>query len=529
MFLKNTVKNKIWWLVAGCMMISLALNILFHSGLCFNADEAAFGYNAYSILKTGRDEYGTLAPLRLKSFGDYKMPLYSYLSVPFIATMGLNEVSTRALNSLIAFLFPLVVFLLTKELFKNSKVALLASFLTAVCVGLQIVGRQAHEGYLTAFLITTATLFFLRQSKLFFVFLLLSLFGYQSSRLFALFFIGWSLINTIQKKTTKLFLVLLIVICAIGFFPDLVYKPARVSNLLFFNTPGFSLMVNELRGEGGSFLMYNKLTMGIKQVTINYLAYLSPEFLTIQGDENYRFGFPGYMSPITVVEYFGVLIGIFFMFAKKEKWRYFIFSMLLITPIPAALSWAGISLTRSLFMLIPILILSSYGFINFFESMPRKYRALSIILIGGAFAFFLFYNWNFYLFHYPQRALAIRGSQCGYRALSEYIEKAYPSHEAIYISKENGEPYIFQLFYLAFDPATYQKQAHLSAPDEYGFGQVESFDKFKFNFEASPKEKTYLLIGTPEDFKSHKDLDSKKKTSIKVGTEELFQIYDKST
>ena len=25
---------------------------------CLNADEAAFGYNAYSILKTGKDEFG---------------------------------------------------------------------------------------------------------------------------------------------------------------------------------------------------------------------------------------------------------------------------------------------------------------------------------------------------------------------------------------------------------------------------------------------------------------------------------------
>ena len=34
-------------------------------------DEAALGYNAYSILKTGRDEYGQYFPLIFKSFGDY--------------------------------------------------------------------------------------------------------------------------------------------------------------------------------------------------------------------------------------------------------------------------------------------------------------------------------------------------------------------------------------------------------------------------------------------------------------------------
>ena len=36
-------------------------------------DSAEIGYNALSILRTGRDEYGALMPLRLKSFGDYKI------------------------------------------------------------------------------------------------------------------------------------------------------------------------------------------------------------------------------------------------------------------------------------------------------------------------------------------------------------------------------------------------------------------------------------------------------------------------
>ncbi len=34
-------------------------------------DEAALGYNAYSVLKTGKDEYGKVLPIIFKSFGDY--------------------------------------------------------------------------------------------------------------------------------------------------------------------------------------------------------------------------------------------------------------------------------------------------------------------------------------------------------------------------------------------------------------------------------------------------------------------------
>ena len=64
-------------------------------------DEASLGYNAYSILKTGRDEYGELLPMVFKSFGDYKPGFYVYLTVPFVAVLGLNEWSVR-LPSVIA-------------------------------------------------------------------------------------------------------------------------------------------------------------------------------------------------------------------------------------------------------------------------------------------------------------------------------------------------------------------------------------------------------------------------------------------
>src|SRR5947208_1068171 len=58
-------------------------------------DEASMGYNAYSILKTGADEYGNALPLSFRSFDDYKPPVYIYLTVPAIAIFGLNEFAVR--------------------------------------------------------------------------------------------------------------------------------------------------------------------------------------------------------------------------------------------------------------------------------------------------------------------------------------------------------------------------------------------------------------------------------------------------
>lgn len=63
-------------------------------------DEAALGYNAYSILKTGRDEHGVFMPVLFESFGDWKPGLYIYATVPFVATLGLTEFSVRLPSAL---------------------------------------------------------------------------------------------------------------------------------------------------------------------------------------------------------------------------------------------------------------------------------------------------------------------------------------------------------------------------------------------------------------------------------------------
>src|SRR5258706_10515409 len=79
-------------------------------------DEASIGYNAYSILKTGADEYGNKLPSTIRSFGDYKPPVYIYLDVPSVAFFGLNEVGVRFPSALFGSLSVLVMYFLAKEL-----------------------------------------------------------------------------------------------------------------------------------------------------------------------------------------------------------------------------------------------------------------------------------------------------------------------------------------------------------------------------------------------------------------------------
>ncbi|MBI5127447.1 phospholipid carrier-dependent glycosyltransferase [Candidatus Roizmanbacteria bacterium] len=507
------------------LSVGLFLYKLTSSPPCLNADEAANGYDAYSILKTGKDQYGNSLPLRLKSFGDYKLPLLTYLSIPFIGLFGLNEFGVRMVNFPFVLFFPFVVYLLTIELFNKKSTGVLAAFLLAFTPGLQLLSRQAHEGYLTAFFLTLSFYLFLKffkkQNVLNFSFFILSflltLFGYHSSRLWAGFFLLVSIFYVFKKKIKWFFPVLLVIVISIFGATDLTNNPTRIQNLLFFKNLGFSLKINELRAEGGSRLIYNKLTMGIKDVTSEYSRYFSPQFLAISGDENYRFGFPG-ISPMTPVEYVFIFIGFYFLFRNKEKWRYLITFMFLFSPASAALSWAGLSVTRSIFIFIPALIISAYGMI----SLLNRKNLLLILLIIIGYLLFNFYSWDFYLNHYPKRATVIRSWQCGYKKLTSYVSAKYKNFDRFYVTKKNGQPYIFFLFYLNYPPTLYQQSAQLTAPDVYGFGQVESFDKFVFDL-PEKTVKNSVLIGFPDDFT---DLEKPHLKEIKVDQEEIFLIKE---
>src|ERR687884_248633 len=79
-------------------------------------DEAALGYNAYSIYHTGRDEYGKFLPVVLRSFDDYKPALYTYFIIPFLPVLDLTVATVRLPSVLFGILTVLATYYLVKEL-----------------------------------------------------------------------------------------------------------------------------------------------------------------------------------------------------------------------------------------------------------------------------------------------------------------------------------------------------------------------------------------------------------------------------
>ena len=524
-----------------CIFLSIFFNFYKQNDVpgCLNADEAAFGYNAYSILKTGRDEFGAFLPLRLQSFNDFKLPLYSYLSIPFIAFGGLDIFSTRLLNKLIGILFVPLVYLVVYEISKKKKIALIASFLTAISPWIMILSRQAHEGVLSAFFVLLAVYFIIKFENGFEIrsllfangSLILSAFSYHTGRIFLVGLVlyqSWLFLKRFKdEKKTQLMrfgAVVLILTFMTPFLIDGLYGANRVKSLLFFQRSGFQQQLDEYLNEHPNRIMHNKGTASIQDVTIRYLSQFSTDFFIRFGDTNPRFGFER-LSLITPVEYIFLLIGLYYLFKHNAKFKGLILLLILITPLGNALTWQENSLARTYFLIFPIIFVVAYGAYSFYKQ--KTHPNIKIFLLISTSFMFLFYlvnTWDLYLNHYFKRALVTRAWQCGYKDLTTYINNRYENFDKVYITKKHGQPYIFLLFFNQFPPDSYWLSATKSEPDEYGFTQVEGFDKFIFDMPQDLRQEKIVVIGYPDDFQDA-NLNGDKIHKVMYGHEEMFWIY----
>src|SRR3989344_4388137 len=95
-------------------------------------DEASIGYNAYSILKTGKDEWGDFFPLHFRAFGEFKLPVFIYSTLLFIKIFGLNEFSIRFTSVLFSLGAVILTYLIAKKIYNNLAVALFASLFVSI-------------------------------------------------------------------------------------------------------------------------------------------------------------------------------------------------------------------------------------------------------------------------------------------------------------------------------------------------------------------------------------------------------------
>ena len=464
------MKRTILLLIIIALGFGLRIFLIEKRPLGFTWDEAALGYNAYSLLKTGRDEYGKILPIVLKSFGDYKPGLYAYFTVPGVAVLGLNEFATRLPSAIFGTLLIIVVYLLTRNVF--------AALLLAIMPWAIHFSRGAWEANLALFLTTLAALLFVKKrywlSTLFFG---LTFWSYQGAKMFTPLLI-LSLLLIYRPSLKLLFkplilLILLILPILLGFRT----QSGRLKVFSVFSYTRSAQAIAEIRNQDREnswiFPLFHSEIVDLGRGIIQrYLNHLSPYYLFFAGDwQSLRHSIP-YYGYLHIPEIITILMGLVVLLKTNSRLTKLLIAWLLLAPIPSALSRDLVSGIRSLPMIIPLSIISGIGLSKLFESKKL------ILFYSPALLLSLFYFLDLYFVHSPKFTAA--DFVYPYRPALQLIKPLLSQYQKVVFTTQLGQPYIFTLFYLQVDPHLYQAQAKLSENSQGDTGEVNKFDKFDY-------------------------------------------------
>ena len=419
-------------------------------------DEAAIGYNAYSILKTGKDEYGQRFPLYFRSFGDYKMPLYIYSSILPVKLFGLNPFAVRFVSALVGSLTIIVIFYFVKLIFpeKGHSFALLNCFLFALSPWSIFFSRGAFEANLGLFLLILSLYFQLRAMKsektLFFVFstvlFALSTYSYHTEKYLApILFVG--LVGAYLMKKQKDKKACLKSLFFFAFFILLIFP-----HIFFFSSAAGQSRISSLSIAKRQFMILQPLSL--------YTAYFSPRNLFFDPDPDKQRSIPelSVFYPWMVIPF---IWGLYLFFKKKINTKKVLLFILLISPIPASFANDPFSTIRAYPLIVPLTVMISLGIEQLLLLLKRNIFKAFFFLLILFFSLISLYRNLFVLF--PRE----RFDYWNY-GFSQVIERIKTTTAPkILINDPKGISYIELLFFLKYPPLDYQIQTIKNRPQNY--------------------------------------------------------------
>lgn len=471
-------------------------------------DEASIGYNAYSVLKAGGDEYGELPILSHRAYDDWRRATYLYLTSPFIALFGLNAVSIRLPAAILSIItvwatYNIVLSLFSKNSAFSPKIALTTAFLLAISPWHIYISRLGHESntYLSFFVI--GVLFFLQGEKnksksrllLSVLFFAMSLVSYYAGQVFiplfvvSLFFIFRKSLLSIFGFSKKTFVILFIFfILLIPIFRGVFSQDAliRFQGTSIFR-PEAHWQRQELQKELRikaienkdiiARILNSKYLFPFQVFKEGYTSHFRPEWL-ISNSLAEPFKIPR-MGLLYAWEIPLIIIGIIFLFFNSmidSREKKLIFSWFFLSPLPAAIATQAPHAMRS-YSFLPIWqIFAAVGLVYLFH----KLKKLNIVILF-AFVFCALINLSalyknyFIVFPWEQSASF-------HYALSKTIPYVLSQQnkyrKVVFSNTENlYQSYMLFLYYSRYDPLLYQKQGGTKSG---GYAQTHSFGKFEF-------------------------------------------------
>lgn len=486
-------------------------------------DETAIGYNAYSIIETGKDEYGKSYPLYFKSFGDQKLPVYIYTTTPFVKLFGLTPFAIRFPSALFGVLSVIALYFFIRDLSRNNNLALLSSLFLAINPWSLFYNRATFEVSMSLFFFILGGFllnkFFREKVKGALVLgtlcFIVSLYSYNLTRLLApVLFALFIIINRNDlKKVSKKEAVLTVAVGILSIIPFAasLLKSGGVSSAsgtLIFSSAVVQAQIRELRSYmiglplGMPALFFNKFLLTAWQYLINIASYFSADFFFIRGSLHGNHGI-GNVGLFYLFELPLIFCGVVSLIRRKIPGVTLLFGWGIATILVAALTREAPHATRSFFLVIPLTVFSAAGAISLYKYIFSKRANLLkygvLVIVLGIVFFNLTYYFSSYYVRFP--LLYAKAFRLHDRELSNYLFENDKRYEKVIIDKDAGFIYTSLLFYSKYPPADFQKSVRRAPDDPEGFSRVLSFGKYEFrsiDWESDSKLANTLLITLPE-------------------------------
>lgn len=530
------MKNKNFLLFIFIALIAFLLRFyqLNKFPTALNWDEISHGYNAYSLIETGKDQWSTSWPIfNFRAYGDYPTTLNMYLSMPFIYLIGLNEWSIRIVSALCGFGLVIVAYFFGQEIFKNQKKSLLLMFLTAISPWAFFPSRGVFQSTVAQLFFSLGILFLIKAINkikllpLSIIFISLSTYAYHNTKivvpilLLFYFLIFFKEFKSTLFKNKKLFLISLLILSVL-MIPQIINTfnkdaQARSRWVFVINPASINVIENNRNNYQGNPLIaklkYNRVTLFTTTVAKNYLDFLNPKILFFNSTQNFQFNIPGtgiLYSVCIPFFYIGLMI-LIINFFKKDKLSIFLTFWFLIGLAPAVVTVGDFPIIRAMTILPLPQIFIAYGFfktLSFFKNSKIKsgFTILFLLVLTLQSAKYFKNYFTDYANNYSS------SWQYGYKEVVNYIKENYNNYDQIIFTKKYGEAHEFVLFYWPWNPISYQNDPNLNWDFHSDWYWVNAFDKFKFVNDWEIKDQTKsinqktLLITSPGNYNENSSL-----------------------
>lgn len=453
-------------------------------------DESSEGYNAFSLLHTGKDRYGQSLPILFRSFGSFQAPLYTYLTIIPIYLFGNSIFSIHFVSAVSGVILVVITFILLVDFKKTKSIgsAAIVGFLVTISPWAIFFSRIGTEASLGVTLFSLSFLIFYLSLNRLWLFpvatftLGLSTHAYYSERLISILFL-FVFILLFKKNffSKKKFLILGLIFFAITQIPHLMIINSgafsrRITQVDYLNDQFFQSNSGDLR-----HMPFGKIFFIIREFSSQYLAYFSPNNLFFDPDPQ------GARSmPDLSVFYTWMIIPFVFglrslMINRSSPLIRILILLVVLAPIPASLTRDPFSSIRILVFLWGITITIAFG-MHYLLSILSSFKLKALIFITiTSLSLIQLYIAYFVLLKYE------RSENYGspYLELLKKIENMKSEKIVVDSARELGTGIRFA-FFKKYDPFSLQKVLNSKVRGQY-------YDNFEYdepyildNIEARP-------------------------------------------